>query len=102
MRRLFWRAGFGATPREAHYWARRGKARTIRWLLHGGPSPAPRVRPARLEAVTSPFRTAERFSVEEIIDPRDTRPILCDWAERAHEIVHQKVGVAPRTRGLRP
>ena len=57
---------------------------------------------ARLEAVTSPFRTAERFSVEEIIDPRDTRPILCDWAERAHEIVHQKVGVAPRARGLRP
>ena len=47
---------------------------------------------ARLEAVTSPFRTAERFSVEEIIDPRDTRPILCDWAERAHEIV------PPRTR----
>ena len=57
---------------------------------------------ARLDAVTSPFRTAERFSVEEIIDPRDTRPILCDWAERAHEIVHQKVRVAPRTRGLRP
>jgi acetyl-CoA carboxylase carboxyltransferase component len=57
---------------------------------------------ARLEAVTSPFRTAERFSVEEIIDPRDTRPILCDWAERAHEIVHQKVGNAPRSRGLRP
>ena len=49
VQRLFWRAGFGATPREAHYWARRGKARTIRWLLHGGPSPAPRVRPARLD-----------------------------------------------------
>ena len=34
----------------------------------------------RLNAVRSPFRTAERFSVEEIIDPRDTRPILCDWS----------------------
>ena len=34
----------------------------------------------RLNAVRSPFRTAERFGVEEIIDPRDTRPILCDWA----------------------
>ena len=42
---------------------------------------------ARLNAVRSPFRTAERFGVEEIIDPRDTRPLLCDWAERAHEIV---------------
>ena len=46
---------------------------------------------ARLEAVTSPFRTAERFSVEEIIDPRDTRPILCDWAERAHELVRHEL-----------
>jgi acetyl-CoA carboxylase carboxyltransferase component len=57
---------------------------------------------ARLEAVTSPFRTAERFSVEEIIDPRDTRPILCDWAERAHEIVLQELGGGPKKRGLRP
>jgi acetyl-CoA carboxylase carboxyltransferase component len=36
---------------------------------------------ARLDAVRSPFRTAERFSVEEIVDPRDTRPLLCDWAQ---------------------
>jgi acetyl-CoA carboxylase carboxyltransferase component len=57
---------------------------------------------ARLEAVTSPFRTAERFSVEEIIDPRDTRPILCDWAERAHEIVRLDPRAEPKARGLRP
>jgi acetyl-CoA carboxylase carboxyltransferase component len=57
---------------------------------------------ARLEAVTSPFRTAERFSVEEIIDPRDTRPILCDWAERAHEIVRYDVHSGAKARGLRP
>ena len=50
---------------------------------------------ARLEAVTSPFRTAERFSVEEIIDPRDTRPILCDWAERAHELVQHELARRP-------
>jgi acetyl-CoA carboxylase carboxyltransferase component len=57
---------------------------------------------ARLNAVRSPFRTAERFSVEEIIDPRDTRPLLCDWAERAHELVAQDIAAGPRTRGLRP
>ena len=57
---------------------------------------------ARLEAVTSPFRTAERFSVEEIIDPRDTRPILCDWAERAHELVRHELPASPKARGLRP
>jgi acetyl-CoA carboxylase carboxyltransferase component len=57
---------------------------------------------ARLEAVMSPFRTAERFSVEEIIDPRDTRPILCDWAERAHELVRHELHEGPKKRGPRP
>jgi propionyl-CoA carboxylase beta chain len=35
---------------------------------------------ARLNRVRSPFRTAERFGVEDIIDPRDTRPLLCEFA----------------------
>ena len=35
---------------------------------------------AMLERVTSPFRTAEKFGVEDIIDPRDTRPLLCEFA----------------------
>ncbi len=43
VRRLFWRAGFGATPREARHWARRGKSAAIRWLLHGGVAPVPRI-----------------------------------------------------------
>jgi acetyl-CoA carboxylase carboxyltransferase component len=55
----------------------------------------------RLEAVRSPFRTAERFVIEEIIDPRDTRPLLCDWAERAHELVRQEAA-RPKARGPRP
>jgi acetyl-CoA carboxylase carboxyltransferase component len=57
---------------------------------------------ARLNAVRSPFRTAERFSVEEIIDPRDTRPLLCDWAARAHELIAHELGAGPKSRGLRP
>jgi acetyl-CoA carboxylase carboxyltransferase component len=57
---------------------------------------------ARLNAVRSPFRTAERFSVEEIVDPRDTRPLLCDWAGRAHELVALDVGRGPIARGTRP
>jgi len=56
----------------------------------------------RLDAARSPFRTAEHFSVEEIIDPRDTRPLLCDWAERAHELVRHDLLLGPRARGLRP
>jgi len=39
---------------------------------------------ARLDAVRSPLRTAERFGVEEIIDPRETRPLLCDWVRDAY------------------
>ena len=35
---------------------------------------------AKLDKVTSPFRTAEQFSVEDIIDPRETRPLLCEFA----------------------
>lgn len=37
----------------------------------------------RLNRVRSPFRTADAFMVEEIIDPRDTRPLLCEFANLA-------------------
>ena len=37
----------------------------------------------RLNRVRSPFRTAEAFLVEEIIDPRETRPLLCEFANLA-------------------
>jgi acetyl-CoA carboxylase carboxyltransferase component len=57
---------------------------------------------ARLNAVRSPFRTAERFGIEEIIDPRDTRPLLCDWTARAHELVRHELGSGPKARGPRP
>jgi acetyl-CoA carboxylase carboxyltransferase component len=39
---------------------------------------------ARLDAVRNPLRTAERFGIEEIIDPRETRPLLCDWVRDAY------------------
>lgn len=38
----------------------------------------------RFEAVRSPFRTAEPFDIEEIIDPRDTRQMLCEWVALAY------------------
>lgn len=34
---------------------------------------------ARLAKATSPFRTAEQFLVEDIIDPRETRARLCEF-----------------------
>ena len=53
------------------------------------------------EPFRSPFRTAEAFDVEEIIDPRETRPILCDFVENAQEITRTQLG--PKWRlGVRP
>jgi acetyl-CoA carboxylase carboxyltransferase component len=38
---------------------------------------------ARLNQVRSPFRSAEYFEIEEIIDPRETRSVLSRWARLA-------------------
>jgi acetyl-CoA carboxylase carboxyltransferase component len=40
----------------------------------------------RLNALRSPFRAAEKFWVEEIIDPRKTRSLLCDFARLAEPL----------------
>jgi acetyl-CoA carboxylase carboxyltransferase component len=37
----------------------------------------------RLNRARSPFRTAEKFLVEEIIAPNETRPLLCEFANLA-------------------
>jgi propionyl-CoA carboxylase beta chain len=42
---------------------------------------------AGLEGVRSPFRTAEAFLVEDVIDPADTRPLLCEWVAGAYEVL---------------
>ena len=51
------------------------------------------------DSFQSPFRTAERFGITDIIDPRRTRPILCDWVEQAYEILPAQLG--PRLRSYR-
>jgi Protein of unknown function (DUF1800) len=45
VRRLFWRAGFGATPDQVHHWTRAGRERTIRYVVHGPPDGARLVGP---------------------------------------------------------
>ncbi|MCB1550024.1 MAG: methylmalonyl-CoA carboxyltransferase [Hyphomicrobiaceae bacterium] len=37
--------------------------------------------------LSSPFRTAERFGITDIIDPRETRAVLADWVEDAWEVL---------------
>ncbi len=41
----------------------------------------------RLNALRSPFRSAEKFWVEEIIDPRRTRSLLCEFARLAQPVL---------------
>ena len=40
----------------------------------------------------SPFRTAEKFGILDIIDPRETRGVLCDWIEDAWEAMAARRG----------
>ncbi len=54
----------------------------------------------RLVAMRSPFRTAEAYNIEDIIDPRETRPMLCEWVNLAYRVVPTLLG--PRARRMRP
>jgi len=52
---------------------------------------------AKFEAIRSPFRTAEAFLAEEIIDPRDTRPLLVDFVHHAQRALKTgQVSFGPR------
>jgi acetyl-CoA carboxylase carboxyltransferase component len=53
-----------------------------------------------LAAFSSPFRTAERFGVQDLIDPRDTRPLLCAWVRDAYRVLPELRGRP--SFGLRP
>lgn len=46
----------------------------------------------QLEQIASPFRTAEKFGVQNIIDPRTSRQLLCDWVEDAYQMLPRQLG----------
>jgi len=52
----------------------------------------------RLNKLRSPFRSAETFWIEEIVDPRSTRPLLCEFVNLAAPL--REAG--PYTHGMRP
>ena len=49
---------------------------------------------ARLDAIASPFRTAEATG-QDIIDPRDTRPLLCEFVLDAQSVLRTQLGPPP-------
>jgi methylmalonyl-CoA decarboxylase subunit alpha len=55
---------------------------------------------AKFERSRSPYRAAESFAVHDVIDPRETRPLLCDWIELSQA---RLAGLTGETRfGMRP
>ena len=55
----------------------------------------------QLRAMASPFLTAEAFGVEEIVDPRETRPYLCRFIDAAQARIRTTLG--PKAKyGVRP
>ena len=68
--------------------------------IDAAPDPAAKIAEikARLEKLRSPFRSAEDFQIEEIIDPRDTRPLICEFAWLAAKLREP----GPSKFGMRP
>jgi len=78
-------------------------AAAFRREIEAAPDPAKREQEieAELRALASPFRTAEAFAVEEIIDPRETRPYLCSFIDAMQGRMTKDLGPKPRY-GVRP
>ena len=53
-----------------------------------------------LAARRSPYARAEGFAVQDLIDPRHTRPVLCDWIDWIQPQLHAHRG--PRAYTVRP
>ncbi|OGA22423.1 MAG: propionyl-CoA carboxylase [Betaproteobacteria bacterium RIFCSPLOWO2_02_FULL_67_19] len=90
-------AEWGSLPIEG------GVAAAFRREIESAPDPLAREAEieAQLRAMASPFRTAEAFGVEEIIDPRETRAYLCRFIEAAQ--ARLATGLGPKAKyGVRP
>lgn len=94
--RLGWPSGeWGAIPVEG------GVAAAYRREIESAPDPEARRREIeeKLTGVRSPFRAAEAGDVIDIIDPRDTRPIVCRFVEAMQPVLKRNAG--PK-RSVRP
>ena len=72
-----------------------GVAAAYRREIESAPDPAAKKAEieARLNALASPFRTAE-VTGQDIIDPRATRSLLCAFVEDAQRVLAQQLGRA--------
>ncbi|TFK91647.1 propionyl-CoA carboxylase [Polyporus arcularius HHB13444] len=83
--RVAWPSGdWGSLPLEG------GVEAAYKRQLDSATSPAAREQMlkdllAQFEDIRDPIRTAHAFGIDEIIDPRDTRPLACEWVVHAYE-----------------
>lgn len=94
--RLGWPSGeWGAIPIEG------GVAAAYRRDIESSPDPEARRKELeeKLIGVRSPFRAAEAGDVIDIIDPRDSRPIICKFIKAAQPCLKRNTG--PK-RSVRP
>jgi hypothetical protein len=70
-----------------------GTAAAYRREIEGAPDPEAKLAEieARLKAMASPFLTAEATG-QDIIDPRHTRRLLCEFVEEAQPILRSQLG----------
>ncbi|HEY2020934.1 acyl-CoA carboxylase subunit beta [Paraburkholderia sp.] len=90
-------AEWGSLPVEG------GVAAAFKREIQGAPDPLARQHELeeQLRALASPFRTAEAFGVEDVIDPRQTRRYLCRFIDAVQG--RMKADVGPKLRaGVRP
>ena len=76
-------------PSKTYFRIIKGGLHTIRGKVGNG---------KRLNKLRSPLRSAESFLIEEIIDPRHTRRIMCEFADLSAPL--RKTGITNRT--MRP
>lgn len=87
-KRLAWPSGnWGSMHIEG------GTSAAYRRVIESAPDPeAKRLEiEASLKALSSPFKTAEVTGLD-IIDPRETRPLLCDFVEMAQDVLQTQLG----------
>jgi acetyl-CoA carboxylase carboxyltransferase component len=70
-----------------------GAMAAYRREIESAPDPAAKLAEleTRLKAIASPFRTAEATG-QDIIDPRDTRSLVCEFVEDAQGVLRTQVG----------
>lgn len=96
--RIAWPSGeFGSIPIEG------GVAASYKREIESSDDPDKRRGEieAEIRSYSSPFRTAEAFALEDIIDPRETRLRLCHFIEAAQNYLKTELGPTPKN-GVRP